>query len=137
MFLAIYLALRPKSIFSLRTVDERKLVLTPDELLWGTIRTPIHEVEELEIYSYAFDTFKHPVMGSGGRRMFITEYGDKNTITFVCSGIRYDLTFFLGNFNHYDTLVKIIQCWRGKGIVFSARSAFTDNYIREQIKTFG
>jgi len=137
IFFAVYAALRPKSIFSPRVVDERKLVLTPDELVWGTWRMPIQEVEKLEIYIYAFDAFKHPATGSGWLKIFTTEYGDKNTITFFYRGARYDLTFYLGTFNHYDTLVQIMQRWRDKGIDFSARSAFTDSYIREQVKRFG
>lgn len=136
IFFAVYAALRPKSIFSLRAVDERKLVLTPDELMWGTWRMPIHEVEKLEIYIYAFDAFKHYTSSSRGQKKFMTEYGDRNTITFFYRGIRYDLTFYLGTFNHYDTLVKIMQSWREKGIDFSARSAFTDTYIREQENRF-
>jgi hypothetical protein len=137
VFLAVYAVLKPKSIFSLRTVDERKLVLTPDELKWGTWQMPIQEVEKLEIYIHAFDTFKHSTTGSGRRKMFSTEYGDRNTITFVYHGVRYDLTFYLGTFKHYDTFVRIMQSWREKGINFSARSAFTDKYIREQVNRFG
>lgn len=137
IFIAVYAALRPKSIFSLRAVDEQKLVLAPDELMWGTWRIPIHEVEKLEIYIHAFDTFKHTTARLGRGKLFASEYGDKNTITFVFRGIRYDLTFYLGTFDHYDILVKIMQSWREKGIDFSARSAFTDSYIREQVKRYG
>jgi hypothetical protein len=137
VFFAVYAVLRPKSIFSPRSVDERKLVLTPDELIWGTWRMPIHEVEKLDIYIYAYDTFKHRTTGPGGRMKYTTEYGDRNTITFVYRGIPYDWTFYLGTFNHYDTLVQIMQRWREKGINFSARSAFTDSYIRKQENRFG
>jgi Ca2+/Na+ antiporter len=138
VFFAVYAALRPKSIFSLRAVDERKLVLTPDELIWGNLRMPIHEVEKLEIYIHAFDTFKHTTSkGWVGKKTFTTEYGDRNAITFVYRGVRYDLTFYLGTFNHYDILVQIMKSWRNKGIDFSARSAFTDSYIREQVNRFG
>lgn len=137
VFFALYAVLRPKSGVSIRSVDERKLVLTPDELMWGTWRIPINEVEKLDIYVHAFDTFKHNARGSGKRTIYTTEYGDRNTITFVYHGIRYDLTFYLGTFVHYDTLVQIMQCWREKGIYFSARSAFTDTYIREQVNRFG
>lgn len=137
-FIAIYSALRPKSIFSLRAVDERKLVITPDELVWGTWRMPIQEIKKLEVYIYAFDNFKHVKNKSGGRKFFYnTEYGDRNTITFYYQGIRYDLIFYLGTFEHYDVLFKITQRWREKGIVFSAKSAFTDSYIREQVKYSG
>jgi hypothetical protein len=134
---SVYAALRPKSIFSLRAVDDRKLILTPDELMWGTLQMPIHDVEKLEIYIHAFDTFKHQTTGLGPLKTFNTEDGDKNTISFVYRGTRYDLTFYLGTFNHYDTLIKIMKSWREKGIVFSARSAFTDSYIREQVNRHG
>lgn len=134
-FLAIYSALRPKSIFSLRSVDDRKLVITPDELIWGNWRMPIQEIQKLEVYIYAFDNLKHVRTRSGGRKFFTsTEYGDKNTITFFYQGIRYDLIFYLGTFEHYDMLVRIIQRWREKGVVFSAKSAYTDSYIREQVR---
>lgn len=137
IFLAIYAALRPKSIFSVRSVDDRELVFTPDELIWGTLQMPMDELEKLEIYIYAYDTFKHQNTGFVGRKTFTTEYGDRNTITFVYRGVSYDLIFYLGTFSHYDTLIQIMQRWHEKGIAFSARSAFTDSYIREQEKLLG
>ena len=137
ILIAVYAALRPTSIFSIRAVDERKLMLTPDELMWGTWRMPIHDVEKLEIYIHAFDAFKHKTSSLGKTKPIATEYGDRNTISFVYSGTRYDLTFYLGTFNHYDTLIQIMKSWREKGIDFSARSAFTDSYIREQENRFG
>jgi Ca2+/Na+ antiporter len=137
IFFAVYAVLRPKSIFSLRSVDDRKLEITPDELIWGTLRMPIQEVEKLDIYIFAFDTFKHPTTGPIGRKAYVTEYGDKNTIAFEYRGVKYDLMFYLGTFKHYDVLAKIIQRWREKGIDFSARSAFEDSYIREQVKKLG
>lgn len=135
IFFAIYAALRPKSIFSIRSVDDRNLVFTPDELLFGTLRMPIAEIEKLDVYIYAYDTFKH--YSNSRLKTYTTEYGDRNTISFVYSGTNYDLIFFLGTFNDYNTLVRIMQSWREKGIDFSARSAFTDSYIREQKNLFG
>jgi Ca2+/Na+ antiporter len=137
IFFAIYAVLRPKSIFSIRSVDDRKLEITPDELIWGTLRMPVGEVEELDIYIFAFDSFKHQSSGPLGRKAYVTEYGDKNTIAFMYRGVKYDLIFYLGTFKHYDILYKIIQSWREKGIKFSARSAFEDSYIREQVKKLG
>lgn len=136
IFFAVYASLRPKSIFSLRAVDERKLVLAPDELMWGTLRMPINDVEKLDIYIHAFDTFKHQTTNLGRLKAFTSEYGDRNTILFVYHGTRYDLTFYLGTFSHYDILFQIMKRWREKGIDFSARSAFTDTYIREQENRF-
>jgi Ca2+/Na+ antiporter len=137
IFFAVYAVLRPKSIFSLRSVDDRKLEITPDELIWGTLRMPIHDVEKLDLYIFAFDTFKHLGTGLIGSKTTVTEYGDRNTIAFIYRGVKYDLIFYLGTFNHYEILIKIIQRWREKGIEFSARSAFEDSYIREQVKKLG
>ena len=134
---AIYAAIRPNSIFSVRSVDERQLVLNPEELLWGTLRMPIQEVEKLEIYIHAFDSFRHAAPGLIGKKMPTSEYGDKNTISFTYRGVSYDLTFYLGTFSHYDTLFRIIQSWREKGIELSARSFFQDSFIREQTKQLG
>jgi Ca2+/Na+ antiporter len=135
--IAIYAALRPKSIFSLRSVDERKLVLTPEEIIWGTWRMGIHEVDNLEIYIHSFDSFKHSGTRNKRTMEYSTEYGDRNSIAFVYCGIKYNLTFYLGTFIHYDTIFHIMQSWREKGIEFSARSAFSDSYIREHVKHFG
>ena len=137
IFGAVYSALRPKSIFSLRTVDDRKLTITPDELIWGTVIMPINEVKKLEIYIHAFDAFRHRSSGSSMRKLGTSEYGDKNTIAFMYRDIRYDFIFYLGTFDHYDILVQIIQGWRDKGIDLSARSAFSDSYIREQNSIYG
>ncbi|MBO9199399.1 MULTISPECIES: hypothetical protein [Niastella] len=136
IFFAVYGVLRPKSIFSIRSVDDRKLVLTPDELIWGTLHIPIQEVEKLKVYIHAFDTFKHQNAGPVGRKLLTTEYGDRNNISFAYRGVGYDLIFYLGTFNHYDILVKIMGRWREKRIDFSARSAFEDSFIREQVKKF-
>jgi hypothetical protein len=38
--IAVSATVRPKSIFSLPSVDERKLVLAPDELVWGSLQVP-------------------------------------------------------------------------------------------------
>lgn len=136
-FFAVFAALRPKSIFSIRAVDDRKLVLTPDELIWGTWKIPIHELEKIEVYIHAFDTFKYPTGRISGQVVFTREYGDRNTISFSYRDTKYDLTFFLGNFVHYDTLISIMRSWREQGLLFSARSAFTDSYIRQQVNLYG
>jgi hypothetical protein len=132
----IYTAIYPKSIFSLRSVDERQLTLNPDEIVWGNWLVPIHDVSNLSVYIFAFDTFQHYQFGPKTKNI-VTEYGDKNKLEFTYRGVQYDLTFYLGNFEHYHTLVQIIEVWRADGINLSARSAFADEYIREQVRLHG
>lgn len=50
VFFALYAAIRPQSLFSLRSVDDRKLIFTPDEIIWGTVIMPVKELEKIEIY---------------------------------------------------------------------------------------
>lgn len=136
-YFCIVAVLRPKSILSVRSVDDRKLVFTTKMLIWGTVQMPVVEVEKLEIYIYAFDAFKHHGEDARIGKAVVTEYGDKNTIAFVYRDVKYDLTFYLGTFEHYDTLVKIIKHWQKDGINLSARSAFTDSFIRKQVNLYG
>ncbi|NML19527.1 hypothetical protein HHL16_01520 [Pseudoflavitalea sp. G-6-1-2] len=135
--LAVYAALRPKSLFSIRSADERLLTFTPDELIWGTVQMPIQEVEKLKVYIHAFNTFKHSASGNPKKHLYNTEYGDRNSISFVYRGTSHSLIFYLDTFEHYDILIKILQSWRGKGIELTARSAFSDSYIRKNVQWFG
>lgn len=128
----IFAGIRSKSIFSLRSVDARELTLNPEEIMWGNWVVPIHEVNNLSIYIFAFDSFKH-IEGIGSRQ---TEFGDKNKLEFKYRGVKYDLTFFLGTFEDYDTLVQIIETWRASGIKLSARTAFEDAYIRQHVNQY-
>jgi len=134
---AVYAGLRTKSIFSIRSVDERKLTLTLDELVWGNWLIPITELEDLEVYIHAFNSFRHQETGYNRRKIVTVEYRDRNQLSFTYRGAKYDLTFYLGTFEHYETLLKILRSWREAGILFSARSAFDDSYIREHVNRYG
>ncbi|HTF27787.1 MAG TPA: hypothetical protein VK625_03025, partial [Flavitalea sp.] len=68
------------------------------------------------------------------KRRYTVEHGNKNTLSFKYRNIPYDLTFFLGTFEHYDVLIQILKEWEAAGIPFKARSAFHDSYIREQVE---
>lgn len=134
---AVYAGLRTTPLFSMRSVDERKLTLTPDELVWGNWLIPIGEVEDLEVYIHAFNSFRHREVSKRRGRRLTVEYGDRNKLNFSYRGAKYDLTFYLGTFEHYETLLQILQSWRESGILFSARSAFADSYIREHVNRYG
>jgi hypothetical protein len=127
----IFAGIRSKSIFSLRSVDDRRLTLNPDQIVWGNRVVPINEVDNLNIYIFAFDSFTH-LAGLGGRK---TEHGDRNKLEFNYKNTKYDLTFYLGTFEDYDTLVQIIETWRAAGIKLSAKTAFEDAYIRQQFNS--
>lgn len=133
VFFALYAAIRPQSLFSLRSVDDRKLIFTPDEIIWGTVIMPVKELEKIEIYIHCFESFQFSSSKVDRKKIETVGYGDKNTINFTYRGGNHDLTFYLGDFVHYDTLVRIMQCWRERGIIFSARSLYPDSVIRENV----
>lgn len=135
--MVLYGAIRPASVFSIRSVDQRKLIFTSDALQWGTWVMPIHEIEQLDVFIHAFDTFRHRTGQERRANTFTTEYGDRNSLTFTYRGLQYELTFFLGNFMHYETLLEIMQSWRDAGINFSVRWAFSDEYIRKNVALNG
>lgn len=136
VFIPIYAAIKPRSIFSLRSADERKLIITPDELIFGTMHIPIQEAKKLQVYIYAFDSFRHANTKRPEKREFISEQGDRNTIAFKYKNNSYHFVFYLGVLADYEVLVRIIQRWRNNGIELSARSAFSDRYIREQTELY-
>lgn len=137
LFLAIpvYAAVKPRSIFSLRYVDEKKLSFTKDHLAWGEIKMPVTDLEKLEVYIYAFESFRHRVIKTS--KISSGEYGDKNTLSFVYQGKSYDYTFYLGTYQHYKTLLQIIKEWKANGVSVSVRSAFEQDYIEGEMKALG
>ena len=138
IFLAIpiYAAVKPRSIFSLRYVDEKKLSLSKDHISHGDIKMPVSDVDKLQVYIFAFDSFRHRV-NSGVGKLRSSEYGDKNTLSFVYQGKSYDYTFYLGTYQHYKTLLLILKEWKQNGISVTVRSAFEQDYIEREMKALG
>ena len=136
LLIPIYGAIRPKSFFSVRSVDERKLSIGTESMRWDGMTIPIKEVTDLKIYLFAFDNFRHEEMGASGLRTTTTEFGDQNKLNFVFQDNEYDFTFYLGDFLQYQTMLKIIKVWQDAGYEVSARSAFDYSYIQKQVEYY-
>ena len=136
LLIPIYGAIRPKSFFSVRSVDERKLSISIESMRWDGMTIPIKEVTDLKIYLFAFDNFRHEEMGASGLTTTTTEFGDQNKLNFVFQEKEYDFTFYLGDFLQYQTMLKIIKAWQDAGYEVSARSAFDYSYIQKQVEYY-
>ena len=96
---------------------------------------PVTDLEKLEVYIYAFESFRHRV--TKATKISSGEYGDKNTLSFVYQGKSYDYTFYLGTYQHYKTLLQIVKEWKASGVSVSVRSAFEQDYIEREMKALG
>ena len=132
----IYAAIKPKSIFSVRSVDDRKLLINKESIIWDGMTMLIKDVSELSIYLFSFDNFRHEELGASGLRTTTTEDGDKNKLNFVFGGKEYDFTFYIGNFSQYQIMLKIIKAWQDAGYEVSARSAFDYSYIQKEVEFY-
>ena len=137
LMIPIYSAIRPKSFFSVRSVDERKLSMDSENIMWDGVTIPVKDVTRLTIYLYAFDNFKHREMGLGVIRTTTTEFGDQNKLNFVFQEKEYDFTFYLGNYTQYRTVLKIVDAWKMAGIKVSTKAAFDQAYIQRQMAYHG
>jgi hypothetical protein len=133
LMLPIYVAIRPKSLFSVRSVDERKLSMDAEHIYWSGVTIPVKEVAELKIYLFAFDNFRHRETGTSGLQTMATEYGDQNKLSFRFENKAYDFTFYLGDYIQYRAVSQIISAWQRAGYRLSARSAFEDSFIQKEI----
>ena len=95
------------------------------------------QLSGLNIYIYTFDNFKHEEIGSNGLRTTVIEDGDKNNLNFRFGDQEYDFTFYLSSYEQYLALFQIIGSWQQAGIELKARSAFEDEYIRQQMIDYG
>ena len=132
LLLPVYAAIRPKSFFSVRSIDERKLSMDAENIIWDGVTIPVQKVEGLSIYLFAFDNFRHREVGATGIRNTKAEYGDQNKLNFVFQGKEYDFTFYLGDYPQYFAVLQIVNEWQAAGIQVSARSAFDHAYIQRE-----
>ena len=137
LMIPIYSAIRPKSFFVVRTVDERKLYMDSEKITWDGLAIPVQDVSGLNIYLYAFDNFKHREMVGGIVRTTTTEFGDQNKLNFVFQEKEYDFTFYLGNYTQYRAVLQIVDAWQKAGIDVSVRLAFETSYIQTEIEYYG
>ncbi len=132
----IYAAIKPKSFFSVRSVDDRKLSINKESIVWDAMTMPVKDLTKLSIYLFSFDNFRHEELGASGLRTTTTEDGDKNKLNFVFGDKEYDFTFYIGNFSQYQIMLKIINAWQDAGYEVSARSAFDYSYVQKEVEFY-
>ena len=135
LLLPIYAAIQPKSIFAVRSVDERKLSMDAENIEWDGHTIPLKDVDDLNIYLFSFENFRHRELGVGFKTR-TSEYGDQNKLNFEYRDKKYDFTFYLGDYTQYRTALQIISAWQKAGYDISARAAFDHNYIQAEMAYF-
>jgi hypothetical protein len=137
VLIPVYAAIRPRSLFSIRSVDDRKLSIDSENILWDGVTIPVKNVTELDIYLFAFENFQHDELGPSTLPVRVTEFGDQNKLQFIFQDKEYDFTFYIGNHFQYLTLLQIIYAWREAGYELSARNAFNYAEIQKAIAYYG
>ena len=96
---------------------------------------PVNNLDKLEVYIYAFESFRHRMIKA--TKISSGEYGDKNKLSFIYLGENYDYTFYLGTYQHYKILLQILKEWKARGVHLTVRSAFEQDYIEGEVKALG
>jgi hypothetical protein len=130
LLLPVYAAIRRRSFFSIRSVDDRRLSIDAENIYWDGLTIPVQDVTGLNIYLYAFEDFKHRETSLARTA---TEFGDQNKLSFKFQDTEYDFTFYIADHIQYRTLLQIINAWQNAGHDVLARTAFEYSYIQEQI----
>ena len=137
LLVPIYGAIRPKSFFSARSVDERKLYIDSENIIWDGVTMPVKNVAGLSIYLFSFDNFKHAETWLFVMNSVASEYGDQNKLNFTFDGRQYDFTFYIGNYTQYRAVLQIIEAWQKAGVRVFAKAAFEHSYIKSQNAIYG
>lgn len=137
LLLPVYSVIKRKSIFSIRSVDERLLSIEANNVYWDGATIPLNDVTKLSIYLYAFENFRHAESGLMSPSSRTTEYGDQNKLSFDYQDKEYDFTFYLSNYLQYQTALQIIKAWQSAGYEVKARTAFADAYIQQEVARYG
>lgn len=122
-------ALRPRSLFSLRRIDDRLLVLTPGAIQLGSRRIPLEQVERLAIYVEAYYGFTYSTRRLRATASEYSSYGDRNALSFRTGGQLTDLEFLLADYRQWRQLYAVLDSWKKAGIPFQLKEAFDPNLV--------
>ena len=127
----IIAAIRNKSRFTIRRVDERRLILTPTHIQIGEAQYPVAGLK-IALYIAGFDNFKY-----SKRNKWITQNtidGDQNHLSFKVNGKVEDLQFFLRDFKAYENLCSVVDGWLTGGISIVVKEQFKRDFVREHVR---
>lgn len=134
----IWGALRSKSIFSLRSWDDRKLTLTPTYIQVGDIKYEFTDVQAVAIYLAGYKGFSYGrgsyTPGSRISKKSISSVdGDDNVLAFRYQGKAQSYEFYLSDFDSYAAICHIIDSWKNSKESFVLKEQFSRDFIRKQL----
>ena len=133
----VMVAVRRKSIFSLRSWDDRKLILTPDYIQVGDVQYPFADVQAVAIFLggykglYAERTLRRSrsLRNPPGGGSVV---GDNNVLAFRYQGKAQSYEFFLSSYDSYAAICHIIEQWKKSGKSLVLKEQYSRDFIREQ-----
>jgi hypothetical protein len=129
----IIAAIRNKSVFTIRRVDERRLTLTPAHIQIGDMQLAVADLK-IALYIGGFDNFKY-----SKRRKWITQNtidGDQNHLSVKLNGKVEDLQFFLRDYKSYESLCSVVDAWLSAGISIVIKEQFKRDFVRKQVEEY-
>jgi len=129
-------ALRSRSIFSLRSWDDRKLILTPTYIQVGDEKYEFADVQAVAIYLGGYDGFSyvaHRQSRTEKRKGNFSVNGDDNVLAFRYQGKAQSYEFYLSDFDSYAAICHIIDGWKSSGKSLVLKEQFSRDFIRQHV----
>lgn len=131
----VVVAIKQKSFFSLRSWDDRSLILTADYVQVGEEQFDFKDIQTVAIYLAGYRDFGQVTSRTRGKEM-IPVNGDDNVLAFRHKGATRSYEFFLRDFDSYVALCHIIDAWKNSGKSFVLKEQFSRDFIRGEIRRY-
>lgn len=134
IFPAIFGAIRKKSIFSLRRIDDRRLILNATHIKVGDQQYLVSDLK-IALYIGGFENFKY-----SKNNKWITQnsiYGDQNHLSFRVGKNVEDFQFFLRDYKSYEALCTVTDAWKSAGNSLVVKEQFTREFVRKHVQQLG
>jgi hypothetical protein len=126
-------AIRKKSIFSLRTWDKRKLVLTPTQVQVGEQQFAVKDLK-IALFVSGFEGFSYSKNNKWITRNSI--YGDRNYLSFRREKSVEDFQFYLRDYKAYLALYEVLEAWKKTEVKVVVKESFSPQFVRDQVNRF-
>jgi hypothetical protein len=126
-------AVRKKSLFSLRTWDQRKLIFTPEYIKIGEKQFRVSDLK-IALYVNGFEGFAYSKNNKWISRNTI--YGDRNYLSFRNEKGVEDFQFYLHDYKAYQSLYEVVEGWKSNGVKLVVKEAFTQQFVKDQVNQF-
>jgi hypothetical protein len=126
-------AVRKKSIFSLRTWDRRKLILTPTHIQVGEQQFAVSHLK-IALFVSGFEGFSYSKNNKWITRNSI--YGDRNYLSFRSEKSVEDFQFYLKDYKAYLALYEVLEAWKKNEAKVVVKESFSQQFVRDQVNRF-